>query len=130
MGKPKSNGLSKTGRPRIEINWDEMAKLMSIQATLREVAGWFECSEDTIERACLRDQGLTFAEYSVQKRQSGKISLRRKQFEVALKGDGNVSMLIWLGKQYLEQGENTPPEDEVLEFNLPEFLNLDGKEES
>ena len=34
-----------------------------------------------------------------------KIELRKKQWEVAM--DGNVQMLIWLGKQYLGQ-RDTP----------------------
>ena len=34
---------------------------------------------------------------------AGKVSLRRKQFELALKGDR--TMLIWLGKQHLGQRE-------------------------
>ena len=34
-----------------------------------------------------------------------KIELREKQWEVAM--DGNVQMLIWLGKQYLGQ-RDTP----------------------
>jgi hypothetical protein len=34
-------------------------------------------------------------------RQTGKMSLKRKQWEVAM--GGNVTMLIWLGKQNLGQ---------------------------
>lgn len=44
---------------------------------------------------------MSFAEYSDQKRAKGKLSLRRKQFQLALSGDR--TMLIWLGKQYLGQ---------------------------
>ena len=33
--------------------------------------------------------------------ESGKASLRRKQYEVAM--GGNCTMLVWLGKQYLGQ---------------------------
>jgi hypothetical protein len=44
---------------------------------------------------------MTFAEYFGQKRKIGRISLRRKQWEVATAG--NIPMLIWLGKQYLDQ---------------------------
>lgn len=46
---------------------------------------------------------MQFAEYFDQKRQPGKIALRRKQYEVAM--TGNVPLLIWLGKQYLDQSE-------------------------
>ena len=34
---------------------------------------------------------------------SEKLALRKKQFDIAMQG--NVQMLIWLGKQYLEQSD-------------------------
>jgi hypothetical protein len=46
---------------------------------------------------------MSFAEYYRQKALGGRASLRRAQFATALKG--NTAMLIWLGKQYLEQRE-------------------------
>lgn len=90
-----------------------MDALLGVQATLVEVAAHFHCSEDTIERAVERDHGMGFAEYRDKKSGTGKLSLRRKQFALALGGpDGrggffppNVTMLIWLGKQYLGQAD-------------------------
>lgn len=96
-------GMENMARPRIEINWEEFDKLCNLQCTLSEIAGWFGCSEDTIERACKREKNEGFADYYKKKSQNGKISLRRKQMEIALKG--NVGMLIWLGKQYLGQND-------------------------
>lgn len=96
---------NKMGRPKIEINWDEFDKLCSMQATLVEIANWFGCSEDTIERRVVETYGVTFAEHYKNKSSKGKISLRRKQFEVAL--TGNTTMLIWLGKQHLDQKDKT-----------------------
>lgn len=98
-------------RPRIEINWVEFDKLCGIQCTLREIASWFECSEDTIERAVEREKEMRFADYFEQKKGKGKISLRRKQYEVAMSGDR--SMLIWLGKQYLNQSDKLQQEQTV-----------------
>ena len=92
-------------RPLIKIDWGEFDKLCNLQCTLSEIAGWFECSEDTIERACKREKEEDFADYYKKKSQKGKISLRRKQMEIAL--NGNVGMLVWLGKQYLDQSDKT-----------------------
>ena len=54
----------------------------------------------------------------------GKIELRKKQWEIAM--DGNVKMLIWLGKQYLGQSES--PE---VKWENPitgvHFVDSDGK---
>lgn len=96
-------------RPRIEINQEQFESLCRIQCTLSEIADFFKCSEDTIERWCKRtyndengnEMGFadTYKIYSA----SGKMSLRRWQFRSA--ENGNTAMLIWLGKQYLGQKE-------------------------
>lgn len=91
------------GRPKIKIDKDNFEKLCSIQCTLVEIAGFFDCSEDTIERFCKEEYEETFAEVFKKKSAKGKISLRRSQFKLA--DSGNASMLIWLGKQYLGQAE-------------------------
>lgn len=91
------------GRPRIEIDWKEFDKLCGLQCSLEEIAGWFNCSIDTIENRVKEVHGVTFSEYFKQKRSTGKISLRRKQYEAAMAG--NTALLIWLGKQYLNQSE-------------------------
>jgi len=93
--------MSKIGRPVKEINLEELDKLCAMQCTEAEVAGWFGVSVDTIERRVIEMTGVGFAEYFKQKRGKGKVSLRRKQMQVAL--GGNPTMLIWLGKQYMDQ---------------------------
>ncbi len=91
----------KMGRPVKGINLVELDKLCALQCSEAEIAGWFNVSVDTIERRVLEKTGMGFAEYFKQKRGQGKIPIRRKQMQLAL--GGNVTMLIWLGKQYLEQ---------------------------
>ena len=87
-------------RPRIEIDKDQFEKLCGLQCTKEEIAGFFGCSEDTIERFCHRTYKESFAVVFAEKRTIGKISLRRSQFRMA---ETNVTMAIWLGKQYLGQ---------------------------
>lgn len=87
-------------RPRIEIDKEQFEKLCIMQCTLQEIAGWFACSEDTIERWCIRELKMSFADaYKIHSAQ-GKISLRRFQFKQAEK---SPAMAIWLGKQWLGQ---------------------------
>lgn len=88
------------GRPRIEIDEEQFKGLCSIQCTLEEIASWFKCSEDTIERWCKRELKLSFAEAYKKFSAGGKISLRRYQMKMA---EHNATMAIWLGKQYLGQ---------------------------
>ncbi len=99
IGKPANKG----GRPRKEIDQPTFEGLCEIQATLEEIAHVLHVSEDTIERWCKRTYELGFADAYKRFSASGKTSLRRSQFNVALQG--NPTMLIWLGKQYLGQRE-------------------------
>lgn len=88
------------GRPLKEINDEEFEKLCNLQCTLEEIAGFFKCSPDTIERWCVRTYEMNFAEIYKKYSQNGKISLRRLQFKLA---ERNPTLAIWLGKQYLNQ---------------------------
>ena len=108
--KPAKRG--RKGRPKIEIDWDEFEKLCMIQCTLTEIADWFKCSEDTIERRCREQKKMLFAEYFKKLAVGGKISLRRSQFKLAV--GGNPSLNIWLGKQYLGQRDQPGDGDETM----------------
>ena len=99
------------GRPKILIDWEEFKKLCAIQCTLAEIAAWFKCSEDTIELRCKEEKGMLFTDYYKKNSSSGKISLRRSQFKAAT--GGNVTMLIWLGKQFLDQKDKTEQDIEI-----------------
>ena len=98
------DSMSKMGRPRKNINDDQFKKLCALQCTLKEIAAFFDVSEDTIQRWCKREHGQTFAVLYDKYRQTGFISLRRAQFELAQK---SASMAIFLGKQYLGQKDET-----------------------
>ena len=87
-------------RPRIEIDFEQLKGLCSMQCTLEEIASFFKCSEDTIERWCKRELKESFADTYKKYSANGKISLRRWQFKMA---EHNSTMAIWLGKQWLGQ---------------------------
>ena len=88
-------------RPLKEINWDDFEKLCAIQCTGEEIAAFFEVDYDTLNAICKRHFSKGFSECFAQKRQTGKISLRRRQYQSAI--EGNPSMMIWLGKNWLGQ---------------------------
>lgn len=84
-------------RPLLEIDEVLVEDLASIMCSNKEIASIVGCCVDT-----LTDR---FSEILHKGRQRGKTSLRREQFKAAI--GGNVVMLIWLGKQYLEQQDKT-----------------------
>lgn len=89
------------GRPKLNIDFKTLEKLCSIQCTAEEIAGYFDVSIDTLDRRIKEEYGINFAEYFAQNKSKGKISLRRSQYQAAI--NGNTTMLVWLGKNWLNQ---------------------------
>ncbi len=92
-----------TGRPRATIDLAQITALAQIQCTDYELALVIGVSERTIERRKKSDEKF-LAAYE-KGRAEGRTSLRKWQFEAAK--NRNITMLIWLGKQYLGQTDKT-----------------------
>ena len=121
--------LDKGGRPNYEIDYKMLDKLCLIHCTGEECAAILEMDYDTLNNNLERDGHIGFTEYFKRKSAGGKASLRRKQISVAL--EGNPTMLIWMGKQQLNQRDNRDQViDQVIDYNIQvEFVGL-GDEES
>lgn len=114
------------GRKKLTINFERVANMCGIQCTGEEIASVEGVSYDTLVRRIDEEYGLTFAEYYKQHSGKGKASLRRKQFEVATKGKGNVQMLIWLGKQHLGQADKKEIESPLGTMTPTTNVDLSG----
>lgn len=114
--------MAKMGRPQIQIDKSDFEKLCVLQCTKADIANWFECSEDTIEKWCKRTYGETFTAVFAQKREKGKVSLRRMQWKSA--EAGNVTMQIFLGKQYLGQKDQQGIEIAQSKEKFAEVLDV------
>lgn len=91
----KGAAKRKTGRPRLRISAKQVERLASVGCTTPDMALILGCSEDTLERR--------FAGAIKEGRASARGSLLKKQYNLALAG--NVTMLVWLGKQRLGQSD-------------------------
>ena len=103
-------------RPKIEIDYETVEKLASIQCTQEEIANFLNVSVRTLQR----DE--EFCRIYKKGIDNGKMSLRRIQFKLAEK---NPTMALWLGKQYLGQKdivENNINNNGILN-ELKEALN-------
>ena len=76
---------------------DEVYRLAVMGCPNREIAEWFDINEDTLV--------YNFKPYLAKARSQLRQRLRHAQLHAAL--NGNATLLIWLGKQYLDQ-EETP----------------------
>jgi hypothetical protein len=91
--KPKSKG----GRPRLAIDPAQVERMAAIGCTVEEIAVLVGCSKSTMDKG--------FSAPIERGRMRLNRSLKRKQVQLARQG--NVTMLIWLGKQYLGQRDKT-----------------------
>jgi len=89
------------GRPPLVIDWEMVDRLCNIHCKGEEIAAALCMSYDSLARHCESEKGVGFADYIKEKSATGRSSLRRRQWEAA--ESGNVTMLIWLGKQHLDQ---------------------------
>jgi gamma-glutamylcysteine synthetase len=85
------------GRPLLELDEEQIEELAAMFCTMKEIAAVMGCNVDT-----LHDR---FSDVIAKGRDRGKMTLRKQQWKAA--NNGNVVMLIWLGKQYLEQQDKT-----------------------
>jgi len=92
-------------RPKANIDWQKVDNYLKAQCDGVGIAGILGISPDTLYRACMEENKIGFADYSAIKKGEGKELLRARQFQVAMEGD--KTMLVWLGKQYLLQQDKS-----------------------
>ena len=100
---PQEAGLL-GGAPVKQIDYSQLKKLCAIQCTGEECASLLDIDYDTLNNRLKEDNHGGFSEFFKKHSASGKASLRRRQYKAAVE-DGNVPMMIWLGKQYLGQND-------------------------
>ena len=108
--------MNKTGK-KVVLDLQRIESLALIGCTQDMIAADQNCSVDTLQRRCGKELKKG--------RVNLKIMLLTKQFEIA-KG-GNITMLIWLGKNYLHQTDF--PETQNVN-TLFEKLGLNDKKSS
>ena len=99
MAKQQQQQKHPGGRPRLEFDLRQVEELGKIQSTLPELAAVVGCGLSTVKDRLENDPEFSAAYKSGL--EAGKSSLRRLQWKAAL--GGNITMQIWLGKQYLGQ---------------------------
>lgn len=99
--KKKPSGVNNTGKPPAVIDLDLVEKFSRCHPSDTELAALLGISHPTfVKHKKLNPEIL---EAMAKGQAYGRGSLRGKQFDMAMKG--NVPMLVWLGKQLLQQRE-------------------------
>lgn len=123
MGKDDNATKKKVGRPMIQIDQRNFEELCKMQCTELEIAGFFGCSDETLNKWCKKTYKKTFEQCFAILRQGGKASLRRTQWRIA---ENNAAMAIFLGKNYLNQSDDPQKyqRDETTEDKLGRFIDV------
>jgi hypothetical protein len=105
---------TKRGRPKKTIDYEAVERLAGIMCTQEEIANYLDLSVRTL----LRDE--RFCHIYKKGIDDGRMSIRRQQYKSAQ--GGNVTMQIWLGKQYLNQRDRNEYIESVESTKLDSLL--------
>lgn len=97
---------AKKGRPKFEIDYEQVKRMAQIGCTQQEIANVLDCSLSKLEH------DKEFKRVYKKEFDVARMSLRRAQRQSAL--DGNITMQIWLGKQWLGQRDTVEVTDERM----------------
>jgi hypothetical protein len=86
----------------VRIDLNTLIGLCQYQHTLKEVAGIFHCSEDTIQRLIRRQYDQTWTEFFDEHSAAGKSSLRRALWKKGV-DQLDPKILVHLAAHYLGQ---------------------------
>lgn len=100
----KKSNTGEKGRPEIFLDMDQIRSYMQAGCSAPSIAGFLKIDRKTLYKKVEEKWGKSFGECLDDFKDEGRDLLKFAQFKKAL--DGNVPLLIWLGKQLLGQREN------------------------
>ena len=116
----------KGGRPPIQWDEKEAAIFGRFRATYKTMSDYYGCSERTIKRLMTNDDDdgneSKFCHHYKNGLSSGQMKLSEAQWKAAQ--EGNATMLIWLGKQYLGQKDRQEISLDDKRENEPDYSAL------
>ena len=102
-------------KKKLPINWNEAKELFEAHSSVKDVAAYFGMTDDNLRiRFEKEHKDQNFTEWKNNCKQRGKVILRKAQYDKAIQ-DGNVQLLIHLGKHYLNQKDNAPEEESKVD---------------
>ncbi len=101
--------MAKRGPKEVELDWTRLDQYLELGARCLDCSEFLGVSEDKIQKDIRKKHNMTFSEYREKKLSKMRMKLLQKQFDVAMQG--NVSMLIWLGKNLLNQSDKIETEN-------------------
>ena len=115
--------------PSKELSDNDFSRLLNmvrIQCTQTEICSILDMSDTTLNRR-LKERGYeNFEALFKRHNDEGRMSLRRMQWQAA--ENGNPTMLVWLGKQYLGQKDKAEQTISGEHVHAYKWLDDDGQD--
>lgn len=115
--KPKKK-KSNAGRKKFVIDWAKVDNALMAGSNGVQVAAMLGIHFDTLSNHCKEEHKTDFSDYLRQKREKGNNLLKAMQYRLAM--DGDRGMLIWLGKNRLDQSDKK----EIKQQNIGGLINI------
>ncbi len=115
--KPKKQ-KSNAGRKKAKIDWAKVDNALMAGSNGVQVAAMLGIHFDTLSNHCKEEHKTDFSHYLRQKREKGNNLLKAMQYRLAM--DGDRGMLIWLGKNRLDQSDKK----EIKQQNIGGLINI------
>jgi hypothetical protein len=87
------------GRPLTVVDWDNVRDLLAYTATGTEIAACLGIHEDTLYRACKRDNKVSWEEWNQPLKTKKTVEMRKRIYDLAM--GGNTQLLILWARRYL-----------------------------
>jgi len=113
----KTKNGNPRGRPKLEFDLNQIKLFGQFKATFETMAEWYGCSTQTITRKMKEEE---FSQAYKKGFSVTKMKISEAQIKYALQG--NPTLLIWVGKQYLGQRDTTYEISEPID--LKEFAEV------
>ncbi len=114
----KDKKKSKAGRKKINIDWDKVDNYLMSGSNGVQVSAMLGIHYNTLVNKCKEEKNCDFSEYLQQKKEKGNNLLKAMQYKLAMNGDRG--MLIWLGKNRLDQSDKK----EIKQHNTGSLINI------
>ena len=111
------------GRPREEIDFELLDRLLNVHCSLQECASVLGCSTDVLQMRVRSYAGKSFTAYKKEKEGVGKANLRKQMFDNAV-NNNNTTMQIWLSKQYLDMKDTKAIEHDAADGLKKTFADI------
>ena len=116
--KEQKKKKSNAGRKKFVIDWNKVDNSLRAGSNGVQFAAMLGIHYNTLVNKCNEEKKCDFSDYLAQKRQEGNDVLFGLQYKLAKEGDRG--MLIWLGKNRLDQSDKK----EIKQHNTGSLINI------